>query len=90
MKENQNKTEVNFTLSPRTMEIIQFKADEDKTTLSRALEVIVRQWDCENDNESIGLLDDRDEIQKMIGKLEAIKHLSENLSTQLEHELSWD
>ena len=89
-KEKTNKMEVSFTLSPGTMEVIQFKADEDKTTLNRALEVIVQQWNCENDDEPISLLDDWGEIQKMIDKLETIKHLSENLSTQLEHELNWD
>ena len=84
MKEEYKRIHRSYSLDPVAVKIVQVKADRDKSNLSRALEAIVIEWDENNDNELDGLLNERNELKKIVNKVNLIKCLSDDLLDDLE------
>ena len=84
IKEEYKRIHRSYSLDPIAIKIVQAKADRDKINLSRALDSIVIEWDENNDNKLDGLLNERNELKKIVNKVNLIKCLSDDLFDDLE------
>ena len=84
MKERQGKVQVSFWVYPETAAFIELQAKRLSLTKTGTLETIIREWDENNDNKLDGLLNQRNDLKKMVNKVNLIKCLSDDLLDDLE------
>ena len=83
-KEKTNKVEIKLSLDKDTVEFLELEAKKRLLSRTGALETIIQEWrECCN-NELDGLLNQRDDLKKIVNKVSLIKCLSDDLLDDLE------
>ena len=83
-KERGNKVQVSFWVQSETAALLELQAKKLLLSRTGALETIIREWrECCN-NHPDGLLNERNDLKKVVNKVNLIKCLSDDLLDELE------
>ena len=83
-KEKQNKVQVHYWVTPEARELIYRRANRDGIQKGAALEAIIQEWGENASSGLDGLLNQRDDLKKIVNKVSLIKCLSDDLLDELE------